>query len=135
MTLFRYWKISLGLIVVFVAGAVTGSVATHQWIAHQFNSALNFDNWKGGVMHVLQSKLNLTPEQHEKIAALVDARGQEIRQCFNKAFGDSGHLLVRLQAEVDQVLTPEQRLIHAQMKREFRAEIKRRFHADLPEER
>ncbi len=89
MTLFRYWRIGLGLIVVFVAGAVTGSVATHQWIGHRFNSALNFDNWKGGVMHVLQSKLNLTPEQHEKIAALVDARGQEFRQCCSKAFDDS----------------------------------------------
>ena len=135
MTPFRYWRIGLGLVVVFVAGAVTGSVATHQWLGHRFNSALNFDNWKLGVMHVLQSKLSLTPEQHEKIAALIDAHGQEIRQSFGKAFDDSGHALVRLQMEVDQVLTPEQRLIHAQMKREFRAEIKCRFHVDLPEER
>jgi Spy/CpxP family protein refolding chaperone len=134
MTLFRYWKIGLGLAVVFIAGAVTGSVATHQWLGHRINSALNFDHWKLGVMEVLQSKLNLTPEQHEKIAASVDARGQEIRQSFARAFDDSGHLLVRLQVEVDQVLTPQQRAIHAQMKRDFRAEVKRRFHVDLPEE-
>jgi Spy/CpxP family protein refolding chaperone len=133
MTWFRYWKIGLGLSVVFVAGAVAGSVATQQWMGHQFKSALNFDRWKLGVMHVLQSKLKLTPDQHQRIAALVDARGQEIRQYFSKAFDDSGHTLVRLQIEVDQVLTPEQRVIHEQMKRDFRAEVKRRFHTDLPE--
>src|SRR5579871_4556129 len=99
MMLFRYWKIAFGLVLVFVAGAVTGSVGTHEWLSHRLSSALDFERWKLGVMHVLQSKLNLTPEQHEKIAALVDAHGQEIRQCFSKAFDDSGQTIVRLQME------------------------------------
>ena len=132
---FRYWKIGAALFVVFVAGAVTGSVGTHLWISHRLKTAFDYDQWKKGVMQVLQSKLNLTPDQHEKIAALVDAHGQEIRRSFAKAFEESGHTIVRLQMGVDQLLTPEQRTIHAQMKREFRAELKRRFNADLPEER
>ena len=134
MNLLRYWKLVLGLVLVFVAGAVTGSVATHQLITHGISKALNFNHWKAGVMHVLQAKLKLTPEQHQRIAVLVDARGQEIRAAFSSAFDESGHALVHLQKQIDQELTPEQRAIHAEMKRSFRADLKKKFKIDLPEE-
>jgi hypothetical protein len=134
MKVLRYWKIAIGLVLVFGAGVVTGSVATHQIIKHSFEQALNFERWKAGVVQVLQTKLNLTPEQHRKVELLVDTRGKEIRQCFGQAFAESGHALVHLQSEIDQELTPEQRQIHAQMKRDFRAELKKRFNCDLPPE-
>lgn len=134
MKVLKYWKIAIGLVLVFVAGVVTGSVATHQVIKHHVEHALNFEHWKSGVMQVLQSKLNLSPAQHQKIEALVDERGHEICASFAKAFNESGHALVRLQLQIDQQLTPEQRQIHAQMKREFRAELKKRFNFELPEE-
>jgi hypothetical protein len=133
MSLLRYWKIALGLALVFGAGAITGSVATHHLIKHHVEHTLNFDNWKAGVMHVLQSKLQLTPQQHQKVEVLVDERGKEIRASFTQAFDESGHALVRLQGQIDQELTPNQRQIHDQMKRDFRAELKKRFNYDLPE--
>ena len=132
MRLFAYWKIVAGLVVVFAAGAVTGSVGTHEFIKHGVKRALNFEHWKGDVMHVLQTKLKLTPEQQQKIEPLVDARGREMRGSFAQAFDESGHILVRLQHQIDQELTAEQRLIHAQMKKDFRAELKKRFNFDLP---
>jgi len=134
MNLLRYWKLALGLTLVFVAGAVTGSVATHQFIKHGISQALNFDHWKAGVMHVLQTKLKLTPEQHQHIRVLVDARGQEIRAAFSTAFNESGHALVHLQKQIDQELTPEQRAIHLEMKQNFRSDLKKKFNIDLPEE-
>lgn len=134
MRLFRYWKVVVGLALVFVAGAVSGSVATQQFIKHGLERALNFDRWKAGVLQVLQSKLSLTPEQHEKIGALVDQRGREIRAAFTRTFNESGHILVQLQRQIDQELTPEQRAIHDRMKRDFRAELKKKFNFDLPEE-
>ncbi|HZR21686.1 MAG TPA: hypothetical protein VFE51_30670 [Verrucomicrobiae bacterium] len=134
MSWLRYWKIALGLVLVFGAGVVTGSIATHQVIKIHFEQALNFERWKAGVMHVLQSKLNLSAPQSQKIAVLVDTRGQEIRQSFSNAFNESGHALVHLQAQIDQELTPAQREIHAQMKRDFRAELKKRFNFELPPE-
>lgn len=134
MKVLAYWKIIAGLLVVFAAGAVTGSVGTHEFIKHGVKRALNFENWKAGVMHTLQDKLKLTPEQHQKISAIVDDNGHDIHQCFAHAFGDSGHIVVRLQKQIDQQLTPEQKLIHAQMKRDFRAELKKRFNFELPEE-
>jgi hypothetical protein len=134
MSWLRYWKVALGLVLVFGAGVVTGSVATHQLIKNHVEHALNFERWKAGVMHVLQSKLNLSPPQHQKIETLVDTRGLEIRQSFANAFSESGHALVHLQSQIDQELTPAQREIHAQMKRDFRMELKKRFNFDLPPE-
>jgi len=134
MKFLQYWKIIVGLTVVFAAGGVTGSVATHEVIKHGVKRALNFERWKAGVMEVLQAKLKLEPKQHQKIELLVDQRGQEIRASFSRAFEDSGHILVHLQNEIDQELAPDQRLIHAQMRRDFRAELKKRFNFDLPKD-
>jgi hypothetical protein len=132
--LLRYWKIVLGLVLVFAAGTVSGIVGTHYFIKRGIERALNFEHWKAGIMHVLQSKLNLSPQQHEKIQALLDEHGREIHGTFSKTFNDCGHILVHLQCQIDQELTPEQRQIHEQMKQQFRAELKKKFNFDLPQE-
>ena len=134
MKLLRHWKIVFGLVLVFGAGAISGAIGTHQLLAHGFKRALNFEHWKASTMQVLQDKLKLTPEQHEKIEQLVDERGHEIRGTFSSTFHECGHILVQLQHQIDQELTPAQREIHEQMKRDFKAELKKRFNFDLPEE-
>lgn len=134
MSALRYWKVALGLLLVFTAGAISGAVGTRHLLARNFNQALNFDRWKAGTMQVLQNKLNLTPGQHEKIEVLVDQRGREIKSAFSSSCHDCGHILVQLQHQIDQELTPAQKQIHDQMKRDFRAELKKRFNFDLPEE-
>ena len=128
----RYWKIILSLAFVFAAGAVSGSLATHHLLKRSFERAMNFEHWKTGTMRVLQHKLELTPSQHQAVEQLVDQRGREIRGTFAKAFTDSGHILVQLQHQMDQQLTPSQKEIHERMKREFRSDLKRRFNYDLP---
>ena len=134
MSPLRYWKIILGLVVVFTAGAISGAIGTHYLMSVGFNRAMNFDRWKAGTMRVLQDKLKLTPTQHEKIEQLVDQRGHEIRTCFSGTFHQCGRVVVQLQHQIDQELTPEQRIVHDQMKRDFRAELKKKFNFDLPEE-
>jgi Spy/CpxP family protein refolding chaperone len=134
MKLLRYWKVVLGLILVFVAGAVSGAVATRHLLARGLSKALNFEHWKAGTMEVLQDKLKLSPPQHQKIEQLVDERGHEIRATFATTFQQCGHTMVQLQHQIDQELTPQQREVHDQMKRAFRAELKKKFNFDLPEE-
>jgi len=134
MRILRYWKIALGLVMVFGAGAVTGSLATHHLVKRGIEHALNFDRWKAGVMHELQSKLDLSAEQHARIEALVDAHGREMRGAFSTTFNECGHFLVQLQHDIDRELTPQQKEIHAQMKRGLRTELKKKFNYDLPEE-
>lgn len=134
MKALRYWKIVLGLMLVFGAGAISGAIATRQLLAHGLNRALNFEHWKASTMHVLQDKLNLTPAQNEKIEQLVDQRGREVCGVFSSTFHQCGRVLVQLQHQIDHELTPAQREIHEKMKRDFRAELKKKFNFDLPEE-
>jgi hypothetical protein len=134
MKFFRYWKIVFGLALVFSAGTVSGIVGTHYFIKRGIERALNFDHWKAGVMQALQSKLELTPQQHEKIESLLDEHGREIHGTFSRTFNDCGHILVQLQHRIDQELTPHQREIHQQMKEQLRVELKKKFNFDLPEE-
>ena len=134
MSLLRYWKIALGLVLVFGAGLVTGTLATHQFIKRGISHALNFDHWKAGVMHELQTKLDLNPEQHAKIEMLVEAHGREIRGDFSRTFQQCGVVLVQLERDIDRELTPKQRAIHEEMKQKLRADLKKRFNYDLPPE-
>ncbi|HLH52235.1 MAG TPA: hypothetical protein VKY92_01270 [Verrucomicrobiae bacterium] len=134
MSPLRYWKVILGLLLVFAAGAISGAVGTCHVLAHNFQQALSFDRWKAGTMHVLQDKLKLSPEQHQKIEQLVDQRGLEIRTAFSSSCQNCGHILVQLQHQIDQELTPAQKEVHDKMKRELRADLKKKFNFDLPEE-
>jgi Spy/CpxP family protein refolding chaperone len=134
MKVLRYWKVVLGLVLVFAAGAVSGALATRHLLARGLSKALNFERWKAGTMEVLQDKLKLTPPQHQKIEQLVDERGHEIRATFATTFQQCGHTMVQLQHQIDQELTPQQREVHDEMKRAFRAELKKKFNFDLPEE-
>lgn len=134
MTGVRYWKIALGLALVFIAGALTGGFATRQLLIWNFNRSMNFEHWKRGTLQVLQEKLSLTAAQHKKIESLLDQRGREMRDIFSGAFHDCGRVVIQLQHQIDQELTPPQREIHEQMKREFRAELKKKFNFDLPAE-
>jgi hypothetical protein len=134
MSLFRHWKIALALLLVFAAGAVAGSVATHHVIKHALEEALKFDNWTAGAMRMMQDKFDLTPEQHRKIQTIVEQTGQEFKGVFAKTLDESGQIIVRSQHQIDQTLTPTQRAIHARMKDEFRADLKKKFDYELPKE-
>ena len=134
MNLLRGTKIAVALGLVFAAGVISGSVATRHFIEHGFKRSMNFEHWKAGVMRVLQTKLDLSPDQHQKIAALLDQHRNQIHGTFARTFNDCGHILVELQHEIDQELTPQQRQIHEKMKQQFRADLKRKFNFSLPED-
>src|SRR6266851_4436439 len=124
------WKIILILLLVFGAGAVTGSMVTHEVIKRGLDRAMKFETWKTGVMKVLQAKLKLSPEQHSKVEAILGESGLELKAVFAKGFNESGHIFFRMDKRIDQELTAEQRAIHEQMGRDFRAHLKKQFDLD-----
>jgi len=82
----------------------------------------------------LQSKLNLKPAQRERVQVIIDQMGREIKGAFSQAIDQTGQSLVRSQRLVDQELDPGQRVVHAEMKRQFRADLKTKLNIDLPPE-
>jgi hypothetical protein len=134
VTLFRHWKIVLGLVLVFAAGAVTGSVFTHIATKRAFERGLKFENWTAAVMAHLEKKLNLTPDQKPKVREIVEDMGKQLQGAFSKTLEESGRIVVQSGKRIDQVLTDEQRAIHAKEKKQFRAGLKKVLNLDLPEE-
>jgi len=134
MKILAHWKIVLAFVLVFAAGAVTGSAWTHWQFKHAFEKGFTLEHFTAGAMGALQKKLNLTPQQQPRIRAIVEDMGQQFKATFGKTTKESGNILVESWRRVDQELTPEQRTIHAQMKQEFRGALKKHLNIDLPEE-
>lgn len=128
------WKIGLGLLAVFLAGTTTGVVATQYHNKCVFERALRFENWTANAMRDLQAKLKLTPSQHAAIEASLDRTWPEIKSYFAHALEQTGQAIVRSQRNIDQLLDPSQREIHARMKSEFRADLKKNLNLELPPE-
>jgi len=132
MKILKHWKVILTIVLVFAAGAVTGSVGTVLKFKYAFERGLSVQGWNSQVMGILQKELKLTPEQQPKIRAIVQETGQEFGQTFGQAIRVSGTNLVVFWHRLDQVLTPEQRVIHHQKCDEFRGKVKQALQIDLP---
>lgn len=128
------WKNALLLVLVFVAGGVAGGVVTHQRLQRALADAFDFDQWPDRGTEMLTSKLKLTAEQQPRIHAIQENVAGQLKQKFRQTMIEVGRVVIEAGRAVDQELTPEQRAIHAEMKREMRAAFKEHFDITLPEE-
>ena len=128
------WKISLAMVLVFCAGAITGAVVAHTVIKHFARESLKFDNWAATGLREFEKKMVLSEPQKVKLKQILDQMVGEIKTDFYKTIDDSGRIIVRAGKQIDQELTPEQRVIHKGMKEEMRFHLKRDLNIDLPEE-
>lgn len=128
------WKNGLLLVLVFVAGGVAGGIVTHQRLKQAVADAFDFDQWPDRGTALLTSKLNLTPEQQPKIRIIQEDVAGRLKEKFRQTMIDVGRVVIEAGRAVDQELAPEQRAIHAEMKREMRAAFKEHFDITLPEE-
>lgn len=124
MKILAHWKIVLALVLMFAAGAVTGSAWTHWQFKRAFEKGFTLEHFTARAMNALQKKHNLTPQQQPKIRAIVEDMAQQFKATFGKTTKESGGILVKSWRRVYSELTPEQRTIHAQMKKEFRGALK-----------
>lgn len=130
----KIWKSALLLVLVFLAGGVTGSVVTNYVGKIMLARAFDFNRWPDTLVSVLGEKMELSADQKQKIHAIGEDLAKQIKATLDKAVNDSGHIIVATQHRVDEVLTPDQRKIHAQMKEEFRQHLKDDLGFTLPEE-
>jgi len=132
MNALKHWKMILVVLLVFAAGAVTGSVGTTIHFKHAFERGLKVENWIAHAMNVLQTELKLTPEQQPRIRAIVEDTGRQFQRSFGQATRESGTNLVASWRRIDQELTPEQKVIHHQMCQKFRDGVNKTLKIDLP---
>ena len=108
----RKLKITLYLAAIFVAGVVTGMFISYQVVRHMMpNREKMADHWCGE----LQSKLNLTPDQMQKIRPVVNDALTDFKNNLSCQMSSS---LSNCNARVVLELTPEQKLKFEQIQKE-----------------
>ncbi len=132
MKILKDWKVILAVVLVFGAGAITGSVLSFVHFKHAFERCLTVENWNQETMKFLRRELKLMPDQEPKVRAIVEETGQQFGQSFGQAVRISATNLVVSWHRIDQVLTPDQRVIYHRKCDEFREILRKGPKIDLP---
>lgn len=110
MRLFKYWKLILGLLVIFTAGAVTGSLLTLQAVKQAVAERSTFHWWVQSRLREMDRRLKLTHEQRQKISPIIEKAGGEFQTIAGDTMGQVMALLEKTHHEISAELTPEQKL-------------------------
>ncbi|HEV2391671.1 MAG TPA: hypothetical protein VG146_04820 [Verrucomicrobiae bacterium] len=132
MRILKHWKVILAIVLVFAAGLVTGAVTSFFHFKRAFERGFTVENYDSMTMQFLQKELKLTPEQEPRVRAIVEESGKQFGQTFGQAVRVSGTNLVESWRRIDQVLTPEQRVIYRQKCDEFREKLNKGLKIELP---
>ncbi len=128
MTNISKWKIVLYLAAIFAAGSVSGWVVAAKTTKERILSPPGPKEISSHFCERLFSKMNLTPEQSQKIKdisdryarevdALRDEQGRRIRTAANNR-----------NAQINAILTPDQRVQFEEIERERRETFRNRGH-------
>jgi type I site-specific restriction endonuclease len=123
----RKLKITLYIAGIFAAGVVTGLFISFMAIRHMMPSREKMANrWCSD----LESKLNLTPEQLQKVRPLVDAALTNFR---NNVSQDMLSSLSNCNARIVLELKPEQKAKFEQIEKEQKEFIRTKIGGEKPE--
>jgi hypothetical protein len=123
------WKISIYLVVLFLAGVVTGAVLTHQIGRRIMMKAMRQDAMAEHWRRDLEGKLKLTPDQSQRIAPMI----RDGMEAFRAVLHDEMQAaLSNCNARITVELTPEQRVKFAQIEKEQQEFIHARLKSDKP---
>jgi Spy/CpxP family protein refolding chaperone len=123
------WKLGLYVLVIFLAGGGTGALITCQVWRRTPVAPLPPAEIGARLRARFQSRLDLTPEQVQKIDPLIDQamrRVEAIRsETANHVFANASNL----HEQVRLVLTPEQKVKFEELERERQTFLRQKFGA------
>ncbi len=102
-------KVIIGILVVFLLGAIIGALGAGIFIGHKIRQfGTNEHALSKFFMHRLTRELKLTDVQKPEVAKIVEQTDQEIRDLVQKSLAEFGTIMQRRNTELKTVLTPEQ---------------------------
>jgi flagellar motility protein MotE (MotC chaperone) len=121
------WKLTISFAALFLIGALCGAtIALTLGSMHQFTAkAPAGSNWEQAVMRNLKNKLDLTPEQQEKVRVPIHEAIERLRAVRQKTLQENNEAFDQTLAGLAPLLTTEQQ----QKLDEFRAHRMARLHA------
>lgn len=119
------WKLIGALLLVFVSGALCGSLGTLAVLKKKFQQTRNNDYVSGVWMNRLESKLELTPEQKAELEPLIQSALEEIQEKRRWAWTDIQDILGSTDGEILSRLNPEQKTRYEELKQQRGQRIKK----------
>lgn len=122
----KTWKVILAFAGIFVAGLLVGGLVTLRVVKSLAPPRLGSpEQFSPLLMKRISSKLELTPEQQEKIRPLIARAADELHQMRRTVWTNSQAVMERVDGEIAAVLTPPQKLKFDQMREEQRERVRR----------
>jgi len=125
------WKLILLLIGIFAAGVVAGGIATMQYERHSGSRHSSPEQWGPARLKKISERLNLTSEQQEKLRPIIRRDMEDLGRIRASSFAEGKRIFERMEHDIAEVLTPEQREKFEQMNREMRERMQK-FNHDHP---
>ena len=119
------WKVIVAFVGIFVAGVLVGGLVPLRAVKVQATRTASPDQYGPFLMKRLVNRLDLTPEQQEKIKPLIDRAAEELHQTRRKAWSESQAVIERVDKEITAELTPAQRAKFERLQNEQRETIRR----------
>ena len=121
------WKLFAGVTLVFVLGALAGSLGTGFYLKQRFEPfTREHSDKKSFIMKRLTHRLDLTEDQSRKVEEIVDRMQQEHRQYFKRRRPQMKKFITQSVTELKRELNPEQQEKLDRMIRRFDERRKRR---------
>lgn len=130
----KRWKVILSFVVVFCAGAVVGAVCS-QWYCSPKPASRNKprEDFSDRMIRHYTDRLKLSENQIAKIRPILTAASEEMRGIRTEWFKDTRVVADKMNHDVAEVLTPEQKIEFEKYNEEMQERWKRTTRHKAPE--
>lgn len=125
MNMDKPWKIALILIGIFVAGALTGGAIVIQIGRKAAAKRAMPEQWAPMQMKRLVDRLDLSPEQMEQLRPIVRRNMSDLNRLRTYTLAETRSTIERMERDIAEKLTPEQRTRFEKMSKEMRERAQR----------
>jgi len=116
MTSALKWRIAVLLVIVFLAGVATGFFGGARHARHVFIGR-HGAHFGERMQHHMKRRLDLTPEQSEKIAPILERMSTQLAEIRNDTGRRVAETMSQSHREMAPILTPEQQAKLEKMKK------------------
>jgi len=115
----RWLRVTLYALLIFVAGAVTGTLLA-PWLGRTFMQPPQPKQLAEHMLERLQAGLQLTTEQTAKIKPIIAATSADMETVRRETTARVHERLAQTNAQISALLTPDQKVQFAKMEEEHR---------------
>jgi Spy/CpxP family protein refolding chaperone len=119
------WKLVLLLTGIFVAGGVTGAFVGMKVLQARVAQRPGPEQWAPWHLKRLAERLDLKPEQQEELKPIIKRNMDELNRLRAYSMNETRTVFERMNREISEKLTPEQRATFEQQNQEFRERAKK----------